>query len=74
MASNTCETLIWERGGGQSPITEKGVHLLIKKEKPAKETEDSQRNRRKVRKGWYLRPREERVSGPGDQPSLSRLC
>ena len=38
MASNTCETLIWERSGKQSPITEKGVHLHIKKEKPAKET------------------------------------
>ena len=59
MASNTCETLIWERGGGQSPITEKGVHLLIK-EKPAKETEDSQRNRRKVRRGWCLRGQERR--------------
>ena len=60
MVSNTRETLIWARSGGQRPITEGGVHLHIKKEKPAKEMEDSQRTRRKVRSGWCLRGQERR--------------
>lgn len=74
MASNTCETLIWEKSGGQSPITEKGVHLHIKKEKPAKETEDSQRNRRKVRRGWCLRGRERRGCQDLVMNRACRLC